>query len=123
MSPINYRTTLQVHTGAHAAGEDLLGQGELLGGGKSVQEVGGVLQRARHVEAERGARAVHAGQQVQGGHRLLRADSEEALRQHTGRGSGGAGQPVRFLHHDQVRVFFRQTLLTRFTLKKKYFCF
>ena len=77
MSPINYHFTLQVHTGAHAAGEDLLGQGELLGGGKSVQEVGGVLQRARHVEAERGARAVHAGQQVQGGHRVLRADKKK----------------------------------------------
>ena len=99
---IAYHFTLQVHTSFDAAGEDLLGQGELLGGGKSVQEVGGVLQRARHLEAERGARALHAGQQVQGGDGLLRADSEEALRQHTGRGSGGAGQPVRLLHHDQV---------------------
>ena len=33
------------------------------------------------MEAERGARPVHAGEQVQGGDRLLRTDRQEALRQ------------------------------------------
>ena len=75
----------QVHPGADAAGEDLLGPGQLRAGGEDLPQVGGVLQRARHVEAERRARPLHAGEQVQGGDRLLRADRQETLRQRTQR--------------------------------------
>ncbi len=46
----------------------------------TYQEIGGILQRPRYLETECGPRALHAGDQVQGGERLLRADREEALR-------------------------------------------
>ena len=59
------------------------------------------MQRERHLEAERGARAVHAGEQVQGGHRLLRAHRQEELRLDPERVRHRARQPLRELHHDQ----------------------
>ena len=75
------RRCFQVHSDTDAAGEDLLGHGELRAGGEDLPQVGRVLQRARRVEAQRGARALHAGEQVQGVGRLLRAHRQEALRQ------------------------------------------
>lgn len=61
----------QIHPGADGTGQDLLEPGQLQHGGEDLPQVGGVLQRARHVEAERSTRALHAGQQVQRGHRVL----------------------------------------------------
>lgn len=71
---------LQVHRGPDGPGQDLLEPGQLPDGGEDLPQVGGGVQRGRHVEAERGPRALRA-EQVQGGHRLLRAHREEALRQ------------------------------------------
>jgi len=110
--------TWQVHPGADEPGQDLVGQGGLWRGGEALPQVGRVLQRARAVAAQRGAHALHAGDQVQGGGRLLRAHRQKELQQgapvasrgvtwssqpHAGAGHQRhrAGQPVRLLHHDQ----------------------
>lgn len=71
---------LQIHPCADGAGEDLLEPRELQHGGEDLPQVGGVLQRARHVEAERRARALHAGEQIQRSDRILRAHRKETLR-------------------------------------------
>lgn len=70
----------QVHRGPHGPGQDLLEPGELPDGGETFPKVSGGLQRGRHLEAQRGSCPLHA-EQVQGGHRLLRANRQEALRQ------------------------------------------
>lgn len=72
-------STSQVHRGADGPGQDLLEPRELQHGGEDLPQVGGGVQRGRHVEAERGPRTLHA-EQVQGGHRPLRAHRQEALR-------------------------------------------
>lgn len=69
----------QVHCGADGPGQDLLEPGELQHGGEDLPQVGGGVQRGRHMEAERGPRPLHA-EQVQGGHWPVRAHCQEALR-------------------------------------------
>lgn len=71
---------LQVHSHSYGTSKDLLEPGELQHGGEDFPQVGGVLQRARYVETKRGTRALHAGEQIQRSHRILRAHSQETLR-------------------------------------------
>ena len=71
-------------------------------GGENLPQESGVLLRVRHLEVECGSRAVHAGEQVQGGHRLLRAHRQEELRLHPQCVRHSPRQPMRLIYHDQV---------------------
>lgn len=53
------------------------------------------------MEIERGPHVLHARQQIQGGHTILRAHREEEHRQPLGNYRHHPGQSVRFLHHDE----------------------
>lgn len=74
------RFLFQIHRGPHGSGQDLLEPRKLPDGGEDFPQISGVLQRGRHLEAERSSRPLHA-EQIQGGHQLLRAHRQEALQQ------------------------------------------